>query len=252
MKFILALLITMFSCEEATVITPNDYCNFLPGNTMWYTFNTGDPTLVSIITAGFGDGRMELFKGECDYLVYVTEDDDSGPFLMPQIQFETEEDVDYYVKVTGVDLFEICVFTCEALPVELISFKVYEQNKYVTLKWTTASEINNRVFQIYKSSDAVSWEILGQVPGNNNSSFILNYVYYDYQPWNGDLQYYKLVQIDYNGITTVLGILPIFSKKEFKTLIKEIGIDGQPITKDYKGIRVKIYSNKIVEKVIYE
>ena len=105
MNFLIALLITMITCEEATVIRPDDYCNFLPGTTMWYTFETVDSTIVSIITAGNGDGRMELYKGDCNSLEYITEDDDSGPFLMPQIQYTTSPNTTYYVKVTGVDLF---------------------------------------------------------------------------------------------------------------------------------------------------
>jgi hypothetical protein len=242
----------MITCEEATVIRPDDYCNFLPGNTMWYTFETEDSTIVSIITAGNGDGRMELYKGECDSLEYITEDDDSGPFLMPQIQYTTSPNTTYFVKVTGVDLFEICVFTCGPLPVELISFKLYEQNKYVTLKWTTASEINNRYFEIYSSSDINNWEKITQIPGSNNSSFILNYTYTDYTKWNGELKYYKLTQVDYDGTVTVLGILPVFSKKQFKTLLKEITIDGKPVTKDYEGIILKVYSDGTVEKIIYE
>lgn len=80
MNFLIALLITMITCRRSYSNTSDDYCNFLPGNTMWYTFETEDSTIVSIITAGNGDGRMELYKGDCDSLEYITEDDDSGPF----------------------------------------------------------------------------------------------------------------------------------------------------------------------------
>lgn len=252
MNLILSFIILFFTCQEATVVHPNDYCTFLPGTTQWYTFSTDQVTQISIITAGYGDGKMELYKGSCDSLILVDEDDNSGPFLMPQIELFTEPNVDYYVKVIDAELFEICIFSCGPLPVELVSYKLYEETGYVTLKWMTGSETNNRCFKIYTSKDAVSWDFLGQTPGANNSSVINYYSYHDFNKWDGSLKYYKLTQVDFNGTETVLGILPIFSKKEYKTLLKEITIDGKPVTKDYNGIRVKVYSDKTVEKVIYE
>lgn len=254
LSIILSLLMSVssFTCEEATFIDHTDYCNFLPGNSRWYSFYTETSETVSIITAGNGDGRMYLYQGTCDSLILIGEDDNSGPFLMPQIQFDTEEQTQYYVLITDVDLFEICVFTCGPLPVELISFKVYETSGYATLKWSTGSETNNRMFKIYNSKDAINWEFVGQVPGMGNSSQVNNYTYYDFNKLDNNLRYYKLEQIDYNGDVTTLGILPIFSKKQYKELIKEISINGNSITKDYKGIRIRVYSDKTVEKIIFQ
>lgn len=252
LAFVLFLFWQSPNCEEATEISPTNFCSFLPGDTQWYKFSIENPEVVSIITAGNGDGRMELYKGDCDNLEYVTEDDNSGPFLMPQIQLNAEADVDYYVKVTGVDLFEICVFTCGPLPVTLISYKVYQTNGYATLKWVTGSEINNRLFRVYSSTDAISWFMVGQIPGMGNSSQLNYYSYNDFNKLDNEVRYYKLEQIDYNGTVTTLGILPVFSKKEYKVLLKEINLAGQPVNKDYKGIRVKIYSDKTVEKLIFQ
>ena len=252
MNLLLSLLITIFTCQEAVFIPESEYCEFRPGTSEWYTFSTSEATTVSIITAGFEDGKMELYQGTCDSLVLIGADDNSGPFLMPQIQFDTEANVQYFVRVFDVNVFEICVLTCAPLPVDLISYKLYQYDNIVTLKWSVGSETNNRMFQIYKSKDAISWEILGQIPGAGNSSFVTYYTYYDYHKWDGELTYYKLIQVDFNGSSTTLGILPLFSKKETKKLLKEVDLTGKPITKDYNGVRIKIYSNGIVEKVIYE
>jgi hypothetical protein len=56
------------------------------------------------------------------------------------------------------------------VPVELTSFTATTANNYVELKWTTASELNNRGFEIQKSqkSEVKSqnfWTTIGFVEG---------------------------------------------------------------------------------------
>jgi len=248
--FFLLFNITLFNCEDATSISPNEYCTFLEGNTQWYTFTTISPITVNIITASNGeDGKMELYKGDCDDLEFLYYDDNSGPFLMPQIDFETEANTTYYVKVYDVEFFEICVFNCTPLPVELIEYKIENYITYLKLKWVTASEINNWRFNIYYSEDHLSWRLLSPIPGANNSVSLRFYTY-STPIVNNKTVYYKLTQTDYNGVETELGILPFFSKKEFKKIAREIDISGNNVTKDYHGVKFIIYQDGSVNKII--
>lgn len=238
-------------CTEAVEISPNQYCTFMEGTSTWFTFTTDEPILVNIITAGNEDGKMELYKGNCEDLEFIEFDDNDGPFLMPQINIETEEHTTYYVRVFDVELFEICVFNCGPLPVELVSYKIQTNDIFLKHSWSTASELNNNYFRIYKSKDLKSWELLGQIPGNNNANYV-NYYSFNSSIIDNTIMYYKLTQTDFNGVETEISILPYLTEKQMKTLIKEITINGNPISKEYNGIRVKVYSNGTVEKVIYE
>jgi hypothetical protein len=56
------------------------------------------------------------------------------------------------------------------LPVELASLNGKVVGNDGLLFWTTASERNNRGFEIEKSTDGVSFEYIGFVKGNINSN----------------------------------------------------------------------------------
>jgi hypothetical protein len=85
------------------------------------------------------------------------------------------------------------------LPITLIAFNAQPVNNTdVLTTWTTASEINNHYFTIYRSKDAVHYEEVGRVDGSGNSNEVRSYQLTDNQPYSG-ISYYKLRQTDFNG-----------------------------------------------------
>ncbi len=84
------------------------------------------------------------------------------------------------------------------LPVQLIHFSTSPNRDGVMLSWLTASEINNRHFVIEKGKDGILFEELGRVDGAGTTSTINSYQFTDKNPYEG-LQYYRLVQHDYDG-----------------------------------------------------
>jgi uncharacterized protein YjdB len=84
------------------------------------------------------------------------------------------------------------------LPVTWLDFTVIKQGKTALLNWSTATEINNNHFEIERSSDGVNWDVLGNVPGSNNSTQVQQYSYVDDLPINGT-NYYRIKQVDNNG-----------------------------------------------------
>lgn len=84
------------------------------------------------------------------------------------------------------------------LPITLLEFTAQAAGKKTLLNWTTATEINNDRFEIERSSDAVSFNKIGQVPGAVNSNVHRNYQWYDNSPFNGN-NYYRLKQVDIDG-----------------------------------------------------
>ena len=95
------------------------------------------------------------------------------------------------------------------LPVELLNFSVKPLNGNVLCEWTTLSEINNDYFMIEKSRDGLEWTHVMKVSGNGNSSQAIHYQSEDLNPWSGN-SYYRLIQVDYDGTTTVYDPFPIY------------------------------------------
>jgi hypothetical protein len=84
------------------------------------------------------------------------------------------------------------------LPVTLVEFNAYKQNKTVLLRWKTSFEQNNRGFEIQRSADGASFNRIGWVAGTNNSSSPHTYSFIDSTPLNGK-NFYRLKQIDFDN-----------------------------------------------------
>jgi hypothetical protein len=91
-----------------------------------------------------------------------------------------------------------CLSTASTLPIELLDFTAaLNADKTVLLSWKTASEFNNRQFDLERSSDGVDFEMIASVAakGNKNGSSVTTYEYTDAMPLPG-ISYYRLKQID--------------------------------------------------------
>ena len=86
----------------------------------------------------------------------------------------------------------------QPLPVELSSFTSKVSKAGIDLYWRTETEVNNYGFEIQRSTDKVSWNKIGFVPGNGNSNSPKDYTYIDKSASGGRI-YYKLKQIDIDG-----------------------------------------------------
>ncbi len=84
------------------------------------------------------------------------------------------------------------------LPIELLSFTAEIDNTSVKLIWKTLTEINNDYFTIERSVNGISFDVLGTVPGNGNTTTIMEYDFYDDAPIEGT-SYYRLKQTDFDG-----------------------------------------------------
>ncbi len=111
-------------------------------------------------------------------------------------------------NVTGFSNFGFGSGANNPLPVELLSFSATPQNDAVNLEWVTGSEINNQLFTVERSVDAVQFvEVISQQAAGNSS--ISNYYRdIDQEPLSG-ISYYRLKQTDYNGNFTYSEIVPV-------------------------------------------
>jgi photosystem II stability/assembly factor-like uncharacterized protein len=87
------------------------------------------------------------------------------------------------------------------LPVELASFSAAVSNNSVLLNWMTASEINNKGFEVERKLKNQDWVTIGFVTGNGTSTEKHNYKFSDEtmnENYNGRVLY-RLKQVDFNG-----------------------------------------------------
>lgn len=113
------------------------------------------------------------------------------------------------------------------LPIEWLSFTAKLNNDdQVLLQWQTASEVNNDYFVVERSTDAVHWEVLQNIPGGLNSFTTKTYLYIDANPLN-NRSYYRLHQLDHDGKQTHSPIVTVLNVKE-----EQIIVYPNP-TKDY-------------------
>lgn len=98
----------------------------------------------------------------------------------------------------GVDIgvYKI-VYSPEIIPVELSSFNATVAKNIVSLKWQTATETNNKGFEIQKRVGQ-DFETLGFVAGKGSTTELSNYSFTVTENKVGTY-YYRLKQIDFDG-----------------------------------------------------
>jgi hypothetical protein len=84
------------------------------------------------------------------------------------------------------------------VPVELAGFTANSSGSDIELSWTTATETNNKGFEIERMNTSGAFEVIGFVPGFGTTTEPKSYAYTDSKPGSGKYSY-RLKQIDYDG-----------------------------------------------------
>jgi hypothetical protein len=106
------------------------------------------------------------------------------------------------------------------VPVELTSFSSSIINNKVHLTWSTATETNNKGFEIQKSNNAEEWHKLSFVDGKGTSTELSNYSYVDEKSTVGTT-YYRLKQIDYDGTVTIFGPIEVNMENQINYVLEQ-------------------------------
>ncbi len=115
-----------------------------------------------------------------------------------------------------------------ALPVELVGFSAEAIDNQVQLKWITASEQNNRGFDIERSKDGITWETIAFIEGTGNTTQTQSYDYRDATPHAG-INYYRLKQIDIDGAYEYSNMVSVNINSDERKLL----ISPNPIQKGH-------------------
>ncbi|WP_461788442.1 S8 family serine peptidase [Pedobacter sp.] len=119
-----------------------------------------------------------------------------------QATFQPTQTGNYTVKVTLPSALTITsqVYPLTILPVVVKSFTASKTSGGVVLKWSTASEANNKEFLVQRSADQSSFQTIGRVLPVPSG----NYSFTDNSPIVG-ANYYQLLQVDNDGRSTEIG-----------------------------------------------
>ena len=138
-------------------------------------------------TSSDGSGSMDSYSGA---KVIIDPDDSKIVWNSELSRWEVTFDV------TGFSGFFTSTNT--SLPVNLLSFNGMTESSKNILSWITASEIDNKGFEIQRSFDGHNFNAIGYVNGKGTIDQQQNYSFTEPQP-NASVSYYRLKQEDNGG-----------------------------------------------------
>lgn len=98
------------------------------------------------------------------------------------------------------------IYNCPT-PVDWVQYSVYSINSTTAkIQWSTAKEINNSHFIVWRSLDGINWTSIGRLNGSGTTSSINRYEFID-TAVPTVIAYYKIQQMDSNGDTSSTPIL---------------------------------------------
>ena len=111
-------------------------------------------------------------------------------------------------STTDYDIYGSRLFANGTLPIHLINFTLSNGINTVTLQWKTDNEINNRGYEIQRSSNGTNWATLDFVAASSSSAGLHEYEWEDKSPLTGK-SYYRLKQIDVDRKFDYTIVLPV-------------------------------------------
>ncbi|TAH01603.1 MAG: T9SS C-terminal target domain-containing protein, partial [Sphingobacteriales bacterium] len=150
------------------------------------------------------------------------------------------------IKLKEVEVIK----TVSTTPVNLKSFDAKVIGNKAKINWSTALEINNKYFELEKSTNGINFSLLAKVPAKgSNSSYTID----DVAPSNG-VNYYRLTQYDLNGDFKNLGIRQV----TFGLTNNEISVYPIPNNGDlyidlnnFGAKQVKVSISNLNGKIVY-
>jgi len=189
------------------VTSPNTNVTYPAGSVQTVTWSVANTTSAPVSCANV-DILISTDGGQTfTTLIANTPNDGSQSVTMPNIASNScriliQCSNNYFYDVSNTD-FQLQIF----LPVTLQDFRATLKGNDVALDWSTASEKDNRGFQVEHSlQQGVDFQEIGWVDANNAETGIRHYSFTDRNVMPGATHYYRLKQVDHDGQTHVSDI----------------------------------------------
>lgn len=192
--------------------------------TISYDITSGPSDAFPVTVTAYYDANGSRTLDDGDVLIGTQTDASASD---PQKSFTRNSAMEEFIFVfdaNGNCYDTLAPLNCPAgivLPVTMKSFNVKRDRANVSLSWTTASEQNNRGFNIQRSLGNGNWETVAFVrsaAAGGNSSGDLSYSYSDINNFRGVSQY-RLQQVDVDGKTSYSDIRSVRGEQQGKTLV---------------------------------
>ena len=148
--------------------------------------------------------------------------------------------------------FDNFSLTENSVPVELLTFKAWNEEGKHHLKWVTASETNNDYFAVERSYNGIDFEWIETVDGHgsSNAEHIYQLSLENSGMYNGPV-YYRLKQTDFDGSYTYSDVVLLSAQREsaernLRVFPNPVSINS-PVNLNFKDVNVdKIFSIQII------
>ena len=127
-------------------------------------------------------------------------------------------------NASGCESREKIQETCTALPVTLISFSAKQSEMNVELLWKTSLETNSDYFEIQHSTDGRTWQKIGKINSNHESTVERSYSFVHLQPAL-TTNYYRLKMVDYDMSLAYSRIVAVSMQKIITATVTDLGDD---------------------------
>lgn len=97
------------------------------------------------------------------------------------------------------DKLKLLVNYVNIIPVELSSFSASIVDNKVILNWSTATELNNKDFEVQRKTDITDWQTLTSIAGAGTTTEPRSYSFTDNNVQSNTKSYYRLRQNDFDG-----------------------------------------------------
>lgn len=203
--------------SDSVIIIPHTDTTFLESGSWWPNFrsegeNLGifDDSGVGIFGISYGDESPEGGFGNGWGMVNLVDVPYGGVGFYYGTLASTASDSTFWLLGTStLGTPGTTNFGQGNIPVELVSFGAFIKNSEIVLNWLTATEVNNRGFEIERMADKIRWDKIGFVPGNGTTTETNQYEFIDSEIEMKSSYYYRLKQVDYNGTFTYSEIIEI-------------------------------------------
>ncbi|GJQ63062.1 MAG: hypothetical protein SCALA702_21150 [Melioribacteraceae bacterium] len=170
-------------------------------------YRTGDNNYTGQVTYTLkyqlGDGgtsmTLDVDIPEIPGTVTMTVQDPFGGVLVNEVVNEGGGQV--VVTNTSLTELKLIVDYNAPIPVELSSFAANVVGETIQLAWETATETNNKGFEVERSEDGESFTKVGYMDGNGTTSEKQSYTFTDHHAVSGTY-YYRLRQVDFDGTSS--------------------------------------------------
>ncbi len=210
------------SSQGTAYIYSDENSSFTTG---WHSYpmeNGAASDLQSTISQGWFSIGIDDRDGSATYFInFDGWNEDNPPYLVVNYQYVT--------------------------PVELSTFSASSTDGNVNLSWSTASETNNRGFEVERRTQNSEFEKIAFAAGSGTTTRARSYSYTDENPGSGTYVY-RLNQVDFNGSSSYSDEVTVYVSQQIKyTLEQNYPNPFNPSTK----IKYSIPEDGLVKLKIY-